>query len=130
MVMARKQKVENIAFDIPSLEVMCDKDADTILIGWGGTYGHLYTAAEELNKNGRKVAFAHFRYINPLPRNTREVLSRYKTVICAELNTGMMADYLQTRVPGLQIKRINKIQGQPFLVQEIMDGVINIMDEK
>ena len=76
------------------------------------------------------MAFAHFRYINPLPRNTREVLSRYKTVICAELNTGMMADYLQTRVPGLQIKRINKIQGQPFLVQEIMDGVINIMDEK
>ena len=130
MVKIRAAKIARIADDIPELKIQGDTGAKTVLVGWGGTYGHLYTAAEELNKNGRKVAFAHFRYINPLPRNTREVLSRYKTVICAELNTGMMADYLQTRVPGLQIKRINKIQGQPFLVQEIMDGVINIMDEK
>ena len=130
MVMARKEKVAKIAYDIPQLDVKCDTDADTLLIGWGGTYGHLYTAAQELNKMGKKVAFAHFRYINPLPTNTLEVLSRYKNVICAELNTGMMADYLQSRFGGLQIKRINKIQGQPFLVQEIVDGVINIMDEK
>ena len=130
MVMARKEKVAKIAYDIPQLDVKCDTDADTLLIGWGGTYGHLYTAAQELNKMGKKVAFAHFRYINPLPTNTLEVLSSYKNVICAELNTGMMADYLQSRFGGLQIKRINKIQGQPFLVQEIVDGVINIMDEK
>ncbi len=130
MVEARKEKVARIADDIPELEVACDTDADTLLIGWGGTYGHLYTAALELNKAGRKVAFAHFRYINPLPKNTKEVLSRYKTVICAELNTGMMADYLQSRFGGMQIKRINKIQGQPFLVQEIVDGVVRIMDEQ
>ncbi len=130
MVMARREKVAKIADDIPELEVMCDADADTLLIGWGGTYGHLFTAAEELNKMGRKVAFAHFRYINPLPKNTFDVLSRYKKVICAELNTGMMADYLQSRFGGMQVLRINKIQGQPFLVQEIVDGVINIMDEK
>ncbi|MCM1503652.1 MAG: 2-oxoacid:acceptor oxidoreductase subunit alpha [Muribaculum sp.] len=130
MVEARREKVARVADDIPELEVACDTDADTLLIGWGGTYGHLYTAALELNKAGRKVAFAHFRYINPLPKNTKEVLSRYKTVICAELNTGMMADYLQSRFGGMQIKRINKIQGQPFLVQEIFDGVVRIMDEQ
>ncbi len=130
MVLARREKVARIANDIPELEVKCDADADTLLIGWGGTYGHLYTAAQELNCEGRKVAFAHFRYINPLPKNTEEVLSRYKTVICAELNTGMMADFLQSRFGGLQIKRINKIQGQPFLIQEVVDSVKQIMDEK
>ena len=112
------------------LEVLCDADADTLLVGWGGTYGHLYTAAQELCKEGRKVAFAHFRYISPLPRNTREVLSRYKKVICAELNTGQFADYLQSKFAGLEVKRINKVQGQPFLVQEVVDGVKKFMDEK
>lgn len=130
MVRARREKVARIADDIPGLEVKCDADADTLLIGWGGTYGHLFTAVQELNREGRKVAFAHFRYVNPLPKNTEEVLSRYKTVICAELNTGMMADYLQGRFGGLRIRRINKIQGQPFLVQEVVDGVKQIMDEK
>ncbi len=129
MVTLRREKIERVADDIPELEVLLEKDADTLLVGWGGTYGHLYTAAEELNAMGHKVAFAHFRYINPLPRNTREVLSRYKTVICAELNTGQFADYLQSKIGGLEVRRINKVQGQPFLVQELVDGVINIMDK-
>lgn len=130
MVYVRKAKIEKIANDIPELEVLCDADADTLLVGWGGTYGHLYTAVQELCKEGRKVAFAHFRYISPLPRNTREVLSRYKKVICAELNTGQFADYLQSKFAGLEVKRINKVQGQPFLVQEVVDGVKKFMDEK
>lgn len=110
--------------------MLCDADADTLLIGWGGTYGHLYTAAEELCAEGRKVAFAHFRYINPLPANTGEVLRRYKRVICAELNTGQFADYLQSKFAGMEIHRINKIQGQPFLVKEVVDGVKKFMDQQ
>lgn len=128
MVYTRKEKVERIANDIPVLEVACDADADTLLVGWGGTYGHLYTAAEEMCKAGKKVAFAHFRYINPLPANTAEVLARYKRVIVAELNTGQFADYLQAKFPGVKIERINKVQGQPFLVSEIIDGVTKIME--
>ncbi|MBO5250048.1 MAG: 2-oxoacid:acceptor oxidoreductase subunit alpha [Muribaculaceae bacterium] len=128
MVYTRKEKVERIANDIPALEVACDADADTLLVGWGGTYGHLYTAAEEMCKAGKKVAFAHFRYINPLPANTAEVLARYKRVIVAELNTGQFADYLQAKFPGVKIERINKVQGQPFLVSEIIDGVTKIME--
>ncbi|WP_289740512.1 2-oxoacid:acceptor oxidoreductase subunit alpha [Muribaculum intestinale] len=127
MVYARREKVERVADDIPELEVIGCGDADTLLIGWGGTYGHLRTAAEELVKEGLKIDFAHFRYINPLPRNTHEVLSQYKTVICAELNTGQFADFLQSRNPGLQIKRINKIQGQPFLISEVVAGVKEIL---
>lgn len=130
MVLLRKEKIERIALDIPALEVQGDPDADTLLIGWGGTFGHLFTAVEELNAAGRKVAFAHFRYINPLPANTKEVLAKYKNVVVAELNTGMFADFLQAKNPGINIRRINKIQGQPFLVQEIVDGVTKIMEEK
>ncbi len=130
MVNVRREKIARIADSIPELEVMCDKDADTLLIGWGGTYGHLYTAAQELCAKGKKVAFAHFRYINPLPANTAEVLKKYKRVICAELNCGQFADYLQGKFGGMQIERVNKIQGQPFLVSEVVDAVTNLMDKK
>ena len=123
MVNIRREKVARIAEDIPELEVMGDAEADTILVGWGGTYGHLLTACDELNAEGVKTALAQFRYINPLPKNTFEVLSRYKNIIVAELNTGMFADYLQMHLPGKEILRINKVEGQPFLVREIIDGV-------
>lgn len=129
MVMTRREKIARIADDIPELEVIGCTDADTLLVGWGGTYGHLHTATEELNASGRKVAFTHFRYINPLPSNTGEVLSRYKRVIVAELNTGMFADYLQAKYPKAEIRRINKIQGQPFMVKELVEGVIKYMEE-
>ena len=128
MVAARQHKIDMIAGDIPEVEVMGDADADTLLIGWGGTYGHLYSAVEELNAAGRRVAFAHFRYICPLPANTSDVISRYKNVVVAALNNGQFADYLQAKHPMVHIKRINKVQGQPFLVQEIVDGVTKIME--
>ena len=130
MVMARKRKVENVANHIPALEVLGDADADTLLVGWGGTFGHLYTAVEEMNAAGKKVALAQFSYISPLPANTGEVLGKYKNVIVAELNTGQFADYLQSKVDGLVVKRINKTQGQPFLVHEIVEGVTKIMEGK
>lgn len=128
MAQARQKKIDLIAHNIPDVEVQGNADADTLLIGWGGTYGHLYTAVEELNRSGKPVAFAHFRYICPLPANTAEVISRYKRVIVAELNNGQFADYLQAKNPMTHIKRINKVQGQPFLVQEIIDGVTKIME--
>lgn len=131
MVAARAQKVANVANHIPLLEVKSENaDADTIIVGWGGTYGHIYTAFEELNKSGRKIDFAQFRYINPLPKNTAEVLGNYKTVIVAELNDGQFANYLQGIYPKLNIKRINKVEGQPFLVHEIVEGVNKIMEDK
>ena len=129
MIMTRREKIARIADDIPALEVIGPDDADVLLMGWGGTYGHLRTAATELNAQGKKVAFAQLRYINPLPANTGEVLSRFSTVIVAELNTGMLADYLQAKFPKTEIKRINKIQGQPFLAEEVVEAVNNIIGE-
>ncbi len=129
MINVRREKVARIASDIPELEVIGPDDADVLLMGWGGTYGHLRTAANELNCQGLKVAFAQLRYINPLPANTGEVLSRYGKVIVAELNTGMLADYLQAKFPKTDISRINKIQGQPFLVEEVVEAVKNIIQK-
>ena len=129
MVETRREKIARIADDIPEMKPMLDADADTILLGWGGTYGHLLTAATELNAAGKRLAFWQFRYINPLPKNTIETLRRYKRIIVAELNTGMFADYLQMHLPGQEILRINKIEGQPFLVKEIVDGVTKFMED-
>ena len=129
MVGIRREKIARIAHDIPALDIICgDASADTLLVGWGGTYGHLYTAAEELNAAGKHVAFTHFRYISPLPANTGELLRRYKSVVVAELNTGQFADYLQAKFPDVKIERINKVQGQPFLVREIVEGVTKFME--
>lgn len=130
MVHLRREKVARIANNIPAQEVLCNADADTLLIGWGGTFGHLYTAAEELNAAGIPIAFTQLRYINPLPANFGDIISRYERIIVAELNTGMLADYLQAKYPMRDFRRINKIQGQPFMVSEVVDAVKNIIEEK
>ena len=90
----------------------------------------MLTACEELNRDGHPVALAQFRYINPLPANALDEIRKYKNVIVAELNTGMFADYLQQKLPGVEIKRINKIEGQPFMVSEIVEGTIKHMNQK
>lgn len=127
MVTLRREKVARIADDIPLQEALGDENADTLLLGWGGTYGHLRTAANELNAAGIPMAFTQLAYINPLPRNMADIMSRYKRVIVAELNTGMCADYLQSKFPGTHIDRINKVQGQPFSVSEVVEKVREIL---
>ena len=128
MVRTRQEKINRIARNIPKLTLNGNTNANTVLVGWGGTYGHLLTACEELNGENVPVALAHFRYINPLPENALEELSRFDNIIVAELNTGQFADYLQSKLPGKLIRRINKIEAQPFLVREIVDSVRDILD--
>ena len=123
MVMLRREKIARIANHIPKQEVLGNKDADTLIIGWGGTFGHIMTAVNRLNEEGHPVAFAHFRYINPLPANTAEIIARYKKIIVCELNTGQFADFLQSRFPEALFLRVNKIQGQPFSVTELVDAI-------
>lgn len=130
MIETRRLKVANIAKDIPLLNVEGDEKAETLLVGWGGTYGHLQSAMEELNAEGVPTALAQFRYINPLPANALDVLRSYKRVIVAELNAGQFADYLQMQLPGKEVLRINKTEGQPFTVKEIVDGVKKLNAEK
>ena len=126
MVIARKQKIEQIANRIPALEVIhgdrlrddvpCTKEI--LLVGWGSTEGHLHAAANELGCD-----LAQFNYICPLPKNTHEVLSQYKRIIVCELNTGQFASYLKSQFPDIHIEQYNEIQGQPFAVERIVHFV-------
>jgi len=129
MVEIREQKVQTIANHIPELEVVGDEDADLLVVGWGGTFGHLFTAVDELGTEGQKVALAHFNYIKPLPRNTHEILKRYKKIVVCELNLGQFADYLVMNFPDLQYKRFNKLQGQPFTVVELKEHFKTLLEE-
>ncbi len=128
MVGLRAQKVEKVAEFIPELEVIGDKDADVLIVGWGGTYGHLYTALREFQEEGQKVALAHFDYIFPLPKNTQEVFSKYKKIIVCELNNGQFAAYLRDKLPMFTYMQKNKVQGQPFIVKDIKDAVNEVIN--
>lgn len=128
MVELRSEKIARIADSLPQLEVLGDKDADTIIVGWGSTYGHLYTAMNQLRKEGRKVAFAQFKYIRPFPSNTIEVLTGFKQVVVCEQNTGQFAKYLRGEIPAANIKQFNRVKGQPFKVGRLVEEIAAMMD--
>ena len=128
MVKLRQEKLDRIANYIPEIEITGNPDADLLVVGWGGTFGHLYTAVEELNAAGKKVALAHFTYINPLPRNTKEVLKQFKKIIVCELNLGQFAGYLRMKYPEFNYHQHNKVEGQPFTVQELKEAFIKLME--
>ena len=131
MVNIRKQKIENIANYIPEQEVTGDKDADTLVVGWGGTYGHLLEASLRIRAKGKKIAFTQFKHISPLPRNSYDLLRKYKRVIVAEQNNGQFADYLSSKYPDLKnIHKFNRVEGQPFKVSELIEEFTNIMEGK
>ncbi len=126
MVHLRAEKVAKI--QVPDVEVEGDDDAELLIVGFGSTYGHLYSAMEELQKKGRKVAIAQFKFINPLPKNTVEVLKKYKKVVVAEQNLGQFAAYLRSKVDNFVPYQFNQVKGQPFVVAELVaafDEIIN-----
>ncbi len=129
MTQTRQAKIQKIADFIPELTVQGETSADFLVVGWGGTYGHLCSAVNEMNKKGKKMAFAHFSFINPLPKNTKEVLSKYKKIVVCEQNLGQFAGYLRMKIPGLQIYQYNEVKGQPFLVNDLVNCFTKLMEE-
>ena len=126
MVRLRAQKVKNIENDIPELEVTGDIDADLLVIGWGGTFGSISEAVTRVRKNGKKVAQAHLKYLNPFPKNTGEILKRYKYIVCPELNMGQLAKFLKSEYL-VDIDSYTKIQGLPFKSSEIETKIENVL---
>ena len=119
MTRKRQAKIDNIV--VPDLQVVGDADdADLLIVGFGSTYGHLHAAMDEMRKQGKKVALAQFRYINPLPKNTAEVLKKYPKVVVAEQNMGQLAAYLRMKVDGFVPAQFNQVKGQPFVVNELV----------
>ena len=126
MTRLRQQKIANI--EVPDLEVAGDvADADLLIVGFGSTYGHLHSAMDELRAKGYKVAQAQFKYLNPLPKNTAEVLKKYKKVVVAEQNMGQLAAYLRMKVDGFVPYQFNQVKGQPFIVEELVNAFEDIL---
>lgn len=128
MTRKRQQKIDNIV--VPDLEVLGDKDdAELLIVGFGGTFGHLHAAMDELRAQGKKVALAHFKYICPLPKNSAEVMKKYKKVVVAEQNMGQLAAYLRMKVDGFVPYQFNEVKGQPFVVAELVDNFKTIIEK-
>lgn len=127
MCRLRAEKIAKIP--VPNLKVEGDTDADLLIVGFGGTYGHLYSAMEEMNNAGQKVALAHFTNINPLPKNSAEVLKKYKKVVVAEQNLGQFAAYLRGQIDGFVPYKYNEVKGQPFAVSELVKAFTEILNK-
>ena len=128
MTRLRQQKISNI--EVPDVEVEGDKeDAELLIVGFGGTYGHLHAAMDELRANGKKVALAHFKFINPLPKNTAALMKKYKKVVVAEQNMGQFAGYLRMKVDDFVPYQFNQVKGQPFVVNELVNAFTEIINK-
>jgi len=128
MVRLRAAKVAGIAADIPELEVDDpDGDADTLVVGWGSTYGAIAAAARRVRASGRKVAHAHLHYLNPFPRNTGEVLRRYDKVLVPEINLGQLRMLLRAEFL-VDAAGYNKVRGRPFQSAELADAMTALVD--
>ncbi|MCF0176797.1 MAG: 2-oxoacid:acceptor oxidoreductase subunit alpha [Bacteroidales bacterium] len=123
MVAERAEKVERIAACIPDLKLDGPAKGKLLVVGWGGTYGHILSAVSELRAEGRDISFAHFDFISPLPKNTAEVFAGFEKILVCELNCGHFANWLRSKMPSCDIRSFGKVQGQPFLVQEITGAI-------
>jgi 2-oxoglutarate ferredoxin oxidoreductase subunit alpha len=129
MQLLRHAKVEGIARDIPPLEVFGPAEGDLLLLGWGSTYGALRSAAERLQAQGKSVAHAQLRYLNPFPANIEDVLRSYKHVLVPEVNLGQLSMLLRAKFL-IDIKGYNKVRGKPFRIGEIVDEADLILSDR
>ena len=120
MVKTRAQKVANVVEDVPDLEVEGPASGDLLLVSWGGTFGSVRAASEVLRAQGKSVAHAHLRWINPMPKNTEKVLRSYKKILVPEVNAGQLAFYLRGMFPGVDPVQHNRINGKAIKITELV----------
>lgn len=126
----REKKVENIANFIPEQKLTGEETGDLLVVSWGGTYGSVFTAVKEMQAEGKRVSLAHFRNICPLPKNTKQILGNFKKIVVPELNLGQFVKYLKINFPEFRYHQFNKIQGLPFMVNELKEEFNKILEEK
>ncbi len=121
MTQIRAEKIERVKFNIPDLETEFAKKGDLLVIGWGGTYGSLHSAVKQMNDQGHKnIGYAHFNYINPMPKNTEEILSKFKKILVCELNSGQFASILKIKHSKFDFLQFNRVQGLPFANDDLI----------
>lgn len=126
----REEKVQKVAEMIPPLEVCGDQEGgDLLVVGWGGTYGHMISAVREMRLEGKSVSLAHFNFIKPLPAGTKEVFSKFKKIVVCELNLGQFAGYLKDKLPGFEYHQVNKMKGLPFTVAELKENFYKLLED-
>jgi 2-oxoglutarate ferredoxin oxidoreductase subunit alpha len=125
MIHLRDQKVKNVAKDIPDLAVDGEQSGDLLVLGWGGTYGTITEAVHQARRDGYKVSQAHLKYLNPMPKNTEEVLKRFKKVLIPEINLGQLAKIIRSEFL-IRPEQLNIVRGLPFRVSDIEDKIIEI----
>jgi 2-oxoglutarate ferredoxin oxidoreductase subunit alpha len=129
MTRLRAQKVAGIAGDIPALEVDDPSgDARILVLGWGGTYGPIAAACRRVRQNGRAVAHAHLRHLNPFPRNTGEVLRRYDKVLVPEMNLGQLLKLVRAEFL-VDAVGYNRVSGLPLRAAEVADAIEALADQ-
>ena len=126
----RAAKVEKVADFIPEQEIDGPAEGDLLVISWGGTYGAVHSAVSQMQKEGRNISHAHFHYIMPLPKNTEKVLKGFKKIVVCELNSGQFVNYLRMKFPMPNISQFNKVQGLPFMINELTDKFNQLLEEK
>lgn len=119
MCKVRAEKVTRVQNVIGDLQVDGAQEGDLLIVGWGGTYGSLNSAVTYMHETGERVGLAHFKHINPMPKNTAEVFSKFKKIIVCELNLGQFHFILQSNFPEFKFQKYNKVQGLPFTITEI-----------
>jgi len=119
MIELREAKVQKVADFIKEQGVVGEKEGDLLVIGWGGTFGALVSAVEDLQEAGKSISLAQFSHINPLPSNTAEVLAGFKKIVICELNLGQFANYLRSKHPEFEYLQYNKVQGLPLFISEL-----------
>lgn len=129
MIHKRKQKIENVKFDIPDLEVEGDQEGELLILGWGSTYGSITEAIKNAKAKGYKASHAHLCYINPFPKNLHDVLKRFKKILIPELNLGQLASLIRSAFL-IDVVQMNKVQGQPFKILEIENKIIEVLGGK
>ena len=129
MVKIRAAKIAKVQDFIPEQEIIGNASGDVLVVGWGGTFGHLLSAVEDLQQQGKKISLAHFNYINPLPKNTGEIFKNFKKIIVCELNLGQFVDYLRMNFNNVKFEQYNKIQGLPFTVIELKEKFEELLSE-
>jgi len=129
MVGLREEKVARVVEKVPDLTVSGEDSGDLLVVGWGGSYGYRVMAVRELQAEGFKISNVTFNYINPLPRNVREIFSRFKKIVVCELNLGQFANYLRMKYPEFHYEQINKVQGLPFTIREIKEKCLKLLQK-
>lgn len=126
MTDTRAWKVANIANDIPDIEVDGDEDANVLVLGWGSTFGSIRAAARRVHNDGQKVATAHLRFMNPMPKNLGDVLRSYDKILIPELNNGQLLKLIRAEFL-INAVGLNKVMGEPFKVSEITDKIMEMV---